>query len=74
MFASFVSVPETSIYEDYSFVFRQNDIRFAWKFADIDSIAISSAKQFFSYKNFRFGILGTNLSHTMMALFIGQCV
>lgn len=67
-FITIVSVPETSVYENYSVVSAQNDVGSSCKSFYIQPIAVSKMPQPFSHQNFGFGVSASYVAHASMPL------
>lgn len=66
--ATFMSVPETAMNEDYSFILAQYDIWFSRQCFYVFSVAETATKQILTYFNFNRSISTSNLRHIPASL------
>lgn len=73
-FTTFVTMPETSIYENAGPIFPQYNIRFSWQTRMVQPVPETIVPQIFTHNNLRLGILSMYGCHAMMSLFWCQRV
>lgn len=66
--AVFVSVPETAVNENNSFILPKDNIRFPGKGFHIQPVTESAGKQELPYHHFRFGVLRPDPAHVVTSL------
>ena len=71
IFASHMSVPETTINKDCSIIFSKPNIWMSWYCANILSISIPPFKQFLTKPYFWFCVLTPDFSHILTTRFRG---
>ena len=68
--AALMSMPETTVDEDYRLVFPHHDIRCPGQPSDIHPEPVSTAEQVFAYHQLRLRVLATDPGHALVPLVI----
>lgn len=74
VFTPFVPVPETAVYEDDGFIFRQNDVRLTRQGTDVFAEAVSGAVQHGADEDFRFGVFSPDFTHVPASFVWSQVI
>ena len=72
--ATFVAVPEATVYEDDCLVLAQHNVGCAGKSADIYPVTVAVSMQVAAYDHLGLGVPVLDVRHTPMSLFFGHLV
>jgi hypothetical protein len=64
-----MAMPETTMNENGSFVFRKDKIRFSWKFIPVDPVSKAGKMKRCTQEPFRFRVFPTDTGHHSRARF-----